>query len=225
MTQVRSEIIINILRRHFPRASDSKLTKVAEKLQRKWRINGQAREMPSTREGETIMPTKLLFLDDNIDLVKTATRYMNEIRPQWKFLLAHTLAEAREIYNMHAPDAAVLDVQLPDGSGLDLLSEFKRQRPELPVIVISGDDPETISQAVIERGGYAFLPKPFSTPVLVSHIESAITAFRHEAAYQAELQGENGWAWKNPHALALRLDSQNEASEPEDVISKRLFLK
>ncbi len=172
------------------------------------------------------MPTKLLFLDDNIDLVKTATRYMNEIRPQWRFMLAHSLAEARRIYNQYIPDAAILDVGLHDGRGLDLLSEFSRLRPKLPVIVISGDDPVILSQAVIDRGGYSFLPKPFSTPALVSHIESAIVVLQKETRAQAEPQSRTGGDWNNPHALAIRFEDQKiETYEPKDQRTRRFVLK
>ena len=127
------------------------------------------------------MPTTLLFVDDNVALVEITTQYMGEIRPQWRFLLAHSLAEARRIYNQYSPDAAVLDVGLPDGNGLDLLSELKRNRPGLPIIMISGDTPETLRQSVIDRGGYSFLSKPFSAPVLVNHIELAISASQDQS--------------------------------------------
>ncbi len=162
MSQAKSEIIINVLKHHFPRAPDSKLAKLAEKLQRKLGMNGQGFQVSPSLEGEKVMPTTLLFVDDNRMLVETATEYMNEIRPQWRFMLAHSLAEARRIYNQYdPPDAAVLDVGLPDGNGLDLLSELKRNSPKLPVIIISGDDPVTISQAAIERGGIRFYQSPF----------------------------------------------------------------
>lgn len=157
------------------------------------------------------MPTTLLFVDDNIKLVEIATRCIGEIRPQWRFLLAHSLAEARQIYNQYSPDAAVLDVDLPDGNGLDLLSEFKRNRPGLPIIIISGDAPETLRQSVIDRGGYSFLSKPFSAPVLVNHIESAISASRDQSPAQVVPPPETGGVWKNPNTLVLRSASQELA--------------
>jgi len=157
------------------------------------------------------MSTTLLFVDDNLELVESVTQYIGEIRPQWRFLLAHSLAEARRIYNQYSPDAAVLDVGLPDGNGLDLLSEFKRNRPGLPIIMISGDDPEALGQAVIDRGGYSFLSKPFSAPVLVNHIELAISASLDKSQAQVAPPPETGGVWKNSHALVLRSASQKLA--------------
>ena len=157
------------------------------------------------------MPTTLLFVDDNIKLVEIATRYIGEIRPQWRFLLANTLAEGRRIYNQYSPDAAVLDVGLPDGNGLDLLSELKRKRPGLPVIMISADDPAALRQAVIDRGGYSFLSKPFSAPELVNHIESAISFSRDSSPVPVFPQPEASGVWRNPHALVLRPQNQKLA--------------
>jgi len=170
MKETRSEIIFNVLRHHLPQASDSKLVSLAERLQRELGRSEQGVQTAPAREGEVTMPTTLLFVDDNHVLVQTASKYMSEIRPQWRFMLAHSLAEARRIYNQYSPDAAVLDVSLPDGNGLDLLSEFKRHRPGLPIIMISGDDDESLRQAVIDRGAYAFLGKPFGAPTLETHL-------------------------------------------------------
>jgi DNA-binding response OmpR family regulator len=226
MRPARSEIIINVLRHRFPQASDSQLQTLGEKLQRDLRINKSRLEMAPAQEGERIMATTLLFVDDNLALVQAATRSIGDIRPQWRFLLAHTLAEARRIYNQYSPDAAVLDVSLPDGNGLDLLSEFKRNRPGLPIIIISGDDPEELRLEVFNRGAFTFLAKPFSAPVLVNQIELAISASRDHSPDQASPPPETGGAWENPHALVIRPPSQKLAVyDPEAARFNRLILK
>lgn len=223
MISPRSEIIFNVLRHHIPQASDSELVNLAEELQRNLGINEQRFQTTPSNEGGKIMPTTLLFVDDNLALVQTATRYIGEIRPQWRFLLAHSLAEARRIYNQYCPDAAVLDVGLPDGNGLDLLSEFKRNRPGFPIIMISGDSPETLRQAVIERGGYSFLSKPFSAPVLVSNIELAISASRNQYPAQGSPQ-ETSVVWKSPHALVhLSANQKLAVYNPEAARSNWFF--
>ena len=158
------------------------------------------------------MANTLLFVDDNLALVEATTRYIGEIRPQWRFLLAHSLAEARRIYDQYSPpDAAVLDVGLPDGNGLELLSEFKRYRPNLPIIMISGDEQAALLQEVLARGGYSFLSKPFSAPVLVNHIESAIFDSRDQAQKQIAQPPDTKAIWKYPHALVRWSESQKIA--------------
>jgi DNA-binding response OmpR family regulator len=170
------------------------------------------------------MPTTLLFVDDNLALVETATRYISEIRPEWRFLLARTCAEARKLYDQSFPDAAVLDVGLPDGNGLDLLSEFKRNSPGLPIVMISGDDLEALRQEVLRRGGYSFLAKPFSAPALVKNIELAICASRDQSPAQVASPEEISVVWKNPRALVLRPQNQQLAVYDPEAASSNWFL-
>lgn len=64
----------------------------------------------------------------------------------------------------------LLDIQLPDVSGLSLLADLSAQRPELPVIMLSADhDAATVNQA-LEQGARGFLPKSSLNQVLISAI-------------------------------------------------------
>lgn len=186
---------------------------------------GAGAEPPPVQKGKRTLPTTLLFVDDNLALVEVTTRYISELRPQWRILLAHTLAEGRRIYDQCFPDAAVLDMGLPDGSGLDLLIEFKRHRPELPIVVISGDDNEALRQKVADRWGSAFLAKPFSAPALVNQVEWLMYTARRQSRGQIA-SPEIDAVLTNPHALALRSDDQTLAvPDPEAARPSRLFLK
>lgn len=66
------------------------------------------------------------------------------------------------------PDLAVLDVMLPDGSGLDLCSNLRRVRPSLPVLFLSSLDRTTDVIAGLNAGGDDYLVKPFSPAELVA---------------------------------------------------------
>ncbi|MDI6797845.1 MAG: response regulator [Desulfatibacillaceae bacterium] len=145
------------------------------------------------------MPPTLLFVDDNLPLARTVTAFICEIRPEWRFWVVGTCAEARQVYHQRRPDLAILDVALPDGNGLNLLLEFKLIRPDLPVIIISGDDPEPLAQESLARGGHSFFSKPFSVLTLVATIESAIPLFAYQP--QAAQSPKTTGARKNPFAL------------------------
>ena len=211
MTPAVSEIIFNVLKHHFRNTFDSELLYLTEKLQTDLRNKRKEYQMLPTQKGKRKMETTLLFVDDNLSLVENTARDISEIRPQWRFLLAHSLAEARRIYNQCFPDAAVLDVDLPDGNGLDLLSELKHNSPALPVIMISGDDSEDLLLKVSERGGYSFFTKPFSAPILVNTIERAVSAFYDESPGRVAPHPESIAVRKNPHALARRPECQTLA--------------
>lgn len=172
------------------------------------------------------MPPTLLFVDDNNALAKTATQFIGEMRPEWRFLVAGTCAEARKLYHQEIPDLAILDVELPDGNGLNLLCEFKLSRPDFPVIIISGAETVPLRQEVEARGGYSLFSKPFSAPALVNDIESAIPMLRDIPQVLGTPPAEPGVAWRNPFALAIRSTKHEVAVlSPEQAASHWFFRK
>jgi two-component system catabolic regulation response regulator CreB len=88
---------------------------------------------------------------------------------------ARSLAEARRVLAQRRPDGVLLDLHLPDGSGLDLLREL-RAAPEtrtLPIVVITGEGDDRVLDEV-ERMGGLVLAKPFSPTKLGQRVLSAL---------------------------------------------------
>lgn len=79
------------------------------------------------------------------------------------------------------PDIVLLDLGLPDGDGLELLSQLKAQSPDLFIIVVSGHNDQNVVQAAVSRGAMGFIVKPFSIGNLT---DSLIAARRRLAARQ-----------------------------------------
>ena len=59
----------------------------------------------------------------------------------------------------------LLDINLPDGSGLDLLKEVKERTPYLPVILLTANDTDMDIVDGLERGADDYITKPFSLSV------------------------------------------------------------
>lgn len=68
------------------------------------------------------------------------------------------------------PDLVLMDIQLPDVSGLSLLEELTQRLPQLPVIMLSADHDAGIVHHSLEQGARGFLPKSSLNQVLVSAI-------------------------------------------------------
>ena len=79
----------------------------------------------------------LLHLDDDAD---TLSVIASAFAGKANVLSAHTLAEARELLDLHRVDAAVLDVGLAYESGLDLIPDLRRADPGLPIVVFTAVD-------------------------------------------------------------------------------------
>jgi DNA-binding NarL/FixJ family response regulator len=80
--------------------------------------------------------------------------------------------EGRVAIGARAWSAIVLDVSLPDGSGLDVLEGLRAVRPATPVLVLTGDnDPEAINRAC--ELGASFAVKPVTSSLLQAFVQSA----------------------------------------------------
>ena len=86
---------------------------------------------------------------------------------------AYSLAQAREIIAEEMPRAIVLDIQLPDGSGLDLLHEL-RKTSNVPVLMLTAmGTPEDIVRG-LETGGDDYLSKPYDLSVFLMRVEALL---------------------------------------------------
>jgi two-component system nitrogen regulation response regulator GlnG len=71
-------------------------------------------------------------------------------------------------------DVIITDVILPDENGFDLIPRIKKQRPELPVIVMSAQNTLMTAISAAEKGAYEYLPKPFDLNEVVSVVGRAL---------------------------------------------------
>jgi two-component system KDP operon response regulator KdpE len=83
---------------------------------------------------------------------------------------ATTLARAREILRDADVDLVLMDVRLPDGSGLDLVREIKADRPELGIVVMSASVLPEEREHAMHSGCDAFLGKPYVAADLMATI-------------------------------------------------------
>ena len=73
---------------------------------------------------------------------------------------AGTVADARTLFAETEPPVALLDIDLPDGSGLDLLNEVKEKSPDTVAVMITGNVDVTNSVAALRGGAHDFIGKP-----------------------------------------------------------------
>ncbi|MGE5815918.1 MAG: sigma-54-dependent transcriptional regulator [Acidobacteriota bacterium] len=88
--------------------------------------------------------------------------------------LAATAGEGLEIARRDPLDAALLDVMLPDGNGLDVLEELKRIDEELPVLMITAFASVDNAVVAMKRGALDYLPKPFKNDEVLAKLRIAI---------------------------------------------------
>src|SRR5215470_14716339 len=117
---------------------------------------------------------QILVVDDDEAIRWT----LREALQSWGFAPAEagSVAEAIKHFNADLPAAVLLDIDLPDGSGLDVLREIKREHPEAIVIMITGNVQVANTISALRGGAYDFIGKPINLEELRITIRNAIEA-------------------------------------------------
>ncbi|HLA11377.1 MAG TPA: sigma-54 dependent transcriptional regulator [Pyrinomonadaceae bacterium] len=117
---------------------------------------------------------KILVVDDDRAIRWT----LGEALRSWSFVPveAGTVSEALAQFAAESPAAILLDIDLPDGSGLDVLRQIKADRPEAVVIMITGNVLIDNTIAALRGGAYDFISKPISLEELRVTIRNGLEA-------------------------------------------------
>jgi len=116
---------------------------------------------------------RVLILDDESTLRTALFRLLD--RKGHQVVTAQRLDEARSFMTPEKPfDLAIIDMNLPDGNGLDLISEIKTISPATQVIVLTGFASIDSAVQATQKGAFHFLTKPFNVEELMSLIDKAL---------------------------------------------------
>ena len=115
---------------------------------------------------------KILIIDDERPILLTLEALLG--RHGYQPETAATAALGLRGLQNNSPAVVLLDLQLPDAEGLELLDQIKREHPETQVIILTAHD--SLSNAIesIKRGAYHFISKPYAPEELLSLIEKAL---------------------------------------------------
>jgi FixJ family two-component response regulator len=128
----------------------------------------------------------VLLIDDDISVRESLAPLIRNTG--WE---PQTFATAREFLahpRINGPSCLVLDVTLPDLDGLELQRLIAGERPDMPIIFITGYGDIPMSVRAMKAGALEFLTKPFAPEVLIEAIRHAIERSRHAIGVQAGLQ-------------------------------------
>ena len=108
----------------------------------------------------------ILIVEDSIVSALSAERVIGQSLPGARILRAQSCFEARLLLEAYDFDLFVLDVHLPDGSGLDLLRHILGVKPSANIILMTADPAEELSHQARAFGIQHFLLKPFPPDAL-----------------------------------------------------------
>ena len=121
---------------------------------------------------------KILLVDDSDSDRGIYRRYLLANKDyDYQILEAETLEEGLELWRSQSPDLALVDLNLPDGSGLELLEAIQKtqSRKKIPVIMMTGQGHERIAVQAMKLGDRDYLLKDDITASTLCHyVRSAI---------------------------------------------------
>jgi DNA-binding NarL/FixJ family response regulator len=114
---------------------------------------------------------KLLVVDDHPVMRDGLAALLTQLGPDTAVLEASDAAEALTLISGHDDfDAVILDLGLPGMDGLRALTEFGRERPELPIIVVSASEDARDVREALAKGALGYVPKSAGQRTLLSAI-------------------------------------------------------
>jgi len=152
---------------------------------------------------------RILIADDHEVVRKGLVKVLSDALQAIKIDEAKNGMEAMSKVLKSEYDLVVLDVKMPDKSGLDVLKEIKHHQPKLPVLILSMHPEEQFAVRAIRAGASGYLTKECAGDELILAIRKALKGERYISSSLAEI-------------LAEDLDSESEKPLHE-VLSDREY--
>jgi len=162
--------------------------------------------------GPVILGARVLFVDDEEAIRRLFETFLStegfDVRG------ASTLAESQDLVKTKWPEVVIVDKNLPDGSGLELLQTCREHHPNVEVIVLTGYP--TLESAIdaLRLGAFDYIIKPVLDLDLVSQKVRRALERRHLRAQSRELAGQLADALDK---LETSLKDATEALGSEEV--------
>ncbi len=127
--------------------------------------------------------THILVVDDDVRLRTLLSRYL--VEQGFRVTAASHAAEARDKLRVVQPDLLVLDVMMPDETGLELTHALRAERADVPILLLTARSAPEDRIAGFEAGADDYLPKPFEPYELVLRVRAML---RRRSPAPVELQ-------------------------------------
>lgn len=124
--------------------------------------------------------SKILVIEDDVAFCKLVEKFLSkqgyEVSCAFSAVQAHRLIENLKF------DLILTDLRLPDSDGMTLLSEFKKNLPTTPVILMTGYSDINTAVKAMKNGAFDYISKPFNPDEVLLVVENALKSSKQEAS-------------------------------------------
>jgi len=130
--------------------------------------------------------TSVLIVDDHEIVRRGLRQILQDEFPDLRVGEAADARQAVELFHREAWDIVLLDINMPGRSGLELLEDFKRLRPAVPVVVLSAFPEAEFALRSLKRGACAYVNKQSASDELLAAIRKGLAGGRYVTSALAE---------------------------------------
>ena len=114
----------------------------------------------------------IVIIEDDKDLADLISKYLENSGMLTQ--ICHDGAHVERFVKSNFSNLLLLDINLPDGSGLRLFQQLRAKGIQTPVIFLTGENSESKKVSALEMGGDDYITKPFGFPELVARIHAVL---------------------------------------------------
>ncbi|HET7225909.1 MAG TPA: sigma-54 dependent transcriptional regulator [Candidatus Eisenbacteria bacterium] len=175
----------------------------------------------------------ILVVDDQDSIRHFVTKALTD--DGYTVVASASVREGREAFERERPDAVILDLKLPDGTGIELLREIKRVQHEVPVILMTAFGELETAVEAMSAGAFWFVKKPFQNEELLALVARALESqqvwlelrrLRHAAFADEDFLHSASPSMQEAYAIAeqvARGDTTSVLIEGESGTGKEYF--
>jgi DNA-binding response OmpR family regulator len=169
------------------------------------------------------MKRKIIFVDDETNILDGLKRMLHDQEEAWDMSFCSHPAQALEMMQADSFDAAIIDVNMPGMTGIEMLTEIKNQphTREMEVIILTGQQEQGLKREALSLGASDLLNKPVLKEDLLARLRNALRnkALRDElAARRNELEKQLIYAQRMELASSLAEHAARSLAEVMSAI-------
>ena len=169
---------------------------------------------------------KIIIANDH-PLVREGLRYhFNKIQGWQVVAEAENILEALQIVSLHLPDVLIIDVFMPGGYGIEIISNMKNKYPKMSIVIYTTISSEDLIYSALRAGASAYIDKSTRPIHIIEIIQSISKGERVESKIISEIfqkQGKHTPLLKEHHLLTNRCKCKNAGSRSDQLEEHNLL--
>ena len=149
---------------------------------------------------------KILIVEDDTGLNRGISFALTQ--EGYETVTAENQKKGLELFNLEKPDAVLLDLNLPDGDGIELCRKIRKEG-EVPVLMLTARDLELDELMGLKSGADDYITKPFSISILKIRLENVLKKYHgNRTSVDQEPELVSGCIRLNPKSVRVYKDEK-----------------